>query len=212
MSDNKVYSGIEMVDPALLKPNSYNPNIMTSLQMESLVADFRENGWIGQPVVVNNELEIIDGYHRWKAGLEVGFQKIPIVKFQPENEEHQKIVTIALNSKRGEMNPMKLAELILELRSKFSFEELSVKLGQTIGDLKDKVRLFQMPQGMLEKLKKDAEIKEGDMSVVLHFVLSKEQESVVMATLEKAEGRSRTEKLLSLCEAYIERKKENAKV
>lgn len=212
MTEEKVYSEIEMVDPATLKPNNYNPNIMTALQMESLVADFRENGWIGQPVIVNNELEIIDGYHRWKAGLEVGFQKIPIVKFQPENEEHQKIVTIALNSKRGEMNPMKLAELILELRSKFSFEELSSKLGFTTGDLKDKLTLLQMPQGMLEKLKKDAEIKEGDMSVVLHFVLSKEQESVVMDTLEKAEGKSRTERLMSVCEAYIQRKEGNANV
>jgi|GEM_PF-1882114 len=209
MAKEKIYSEIEMIDPAKIKPNKYNPNIMTPQQMESLVADFRENGWIGQPVVVNDELEIIDGEHRWKAGKEAGFKKIPIVKFQPENEEHQKIVTIALNSKRGEMNPLKLAGLILELNKKFSLDELSVKLGFSISDLKDKLSLNQVTKEFMEKMQEEAEKREQEALRVLNFALTAEQEKVVNEALDKAKGKSKSEKLYQMALAYLKKNTKN---
>lgn len=209
MAKEKIYSEIEMIDPAKIKPNTYNPNMMSTRQQESLVSDFKETGWIGQPVVVNDELEIIDGFHRWKAGLEAGFKKIPIVKFQPENEEHQKIVTIALNSKRGEMNPLKLAGLILELNKKFSLEQLSMKLGFSVSDLKDKLSLNQVTKEFMEQMQKEAEEREREALRVMNFAVSKEQEKVINEALEKAQGKNKSEKLYQLASAYLKNKLKN---
>lgn len=208
MSKEKIYSEIQMVDPLKVNPNKYNPNLMTSEQFESLVSDFQENGWIGQPVVVNDKLEIIDGFHRWKASMKLGFEKIPIVVFQPESEEHQKIVTIALNSKRGEMNPLKLASLISELNKKYSLDELSVKLGFGVGDIKDKLALLQVTPEFMEKLKKDAEDREKEVPIVINFAVSKEQENVINEALGKIKGKSKGERLYKLCSAYIKGKTE----
>lgn len=206
--NEKIYSEVEMIDPLKVNPNKYNPNLMTKDKFESLVEDFRENGWIGQPVVVNDKLEIIDGFHRWKASMALGFKQIPIVKFQPENEEHQKIVTIALNSKRGEMNPLKLASLISELNKKFSLEELSVKLGFGVSDIKDKLSLLQVTPEFMEKLKKDAEDREKEVPIVMNFAVSKEQEKVINEVLGKVKGKSKGERLFQICTTYIKGKTE----
>ncbi|MFZ2193158.1 MAG: ParB/RepB/Spo0J family partition protein [Candidatus Moraniibacteriota bacterium] len=206
MSKEKIYSEIQMVDPLKVNPNKYNPNLMTEIQFAGLVADFEENGWIGQPVVVNNKFEIIDGFHRWKASMKLGFEKIPVVVFQPENEEHQKIVTIALNSKRGEMNPLKLAGLISELNQKYTLEELSTKLGFGVADLKDKLALTQVTAEFIEKLKKDAENREKEIPTVMNFAVSKEQEKIINEALARVKGKSRGEKLYSLCSVYLKQK------
>ncbi len=205
MSKEKIYSEIQMVDPLKVNPNKYNPNLMTEIQFAGLVADFEENGWIGQPVVVNKKLEIIDGFHRWKASMKLGFEKIPVVVFQPESEEHQKIVTIALNSKRGEMNPLKLAGLISELNQKYTLDELSLKLGFGIADLKDKLALTQVTAEFIEKLRKDAEDREKEIPTVMNFAVSKEQEGAINEALGRIKGKSKGEKLYALCTAFLKK-------
>ncbi len=199
----KIYSNIQMVDPLKVNPNKYNPNKMSDEQFDSLVADFEENGWIGQPVVVNDKLEIIDGFHRWKAGMALGMKEIPVVVFKPESEEHQKILTIALNSKRGEMNPLKLASLISELNKKFTLEQLSTKLGFKVNDLKDKLSLMQVTPEFMEKIKKDAEEREREIPIVMNFAVSKEQEITINKVLNKHSGKSKGEKLFNLCSANL---------
>lgn len=206
MSKEKIYSKVEMVDPLKVNPNKYNPNLMTENQFADLVADFEDNGWIGQPVVVNKNFEIIDGFHRWKASMKLGFKKIPIVVFNPKDEDHQKIVTIALNSKRGEMNPLKLARLITELNSKYTLEELSSKLGFGVADLKDKLALTQVTEEFMEKIRKDSEQREKEIPVIINFAVSKQQGEFISGVLEKIEGKNRGEKLYLLCDLYLKQK------
>jgi len=203
MNKEKIYSEIIMVKTTEVVPNKYNPNIMENEKFESLMEDLKENGWIGQPVVVNKKFEIIDGFHRWRAASILNFEKIPVVIFQPESEEHQKIVTIALNSKRGEMNPLKLAGLISELNQKYTLDELSLKLGFGVADLKDKLALTQVTVEFMEKLKKDAEDREREVPIVMNFAVSKEQEKTINDALAKIKGKSKGEKLYSLCSAYL---------
>ncbi|MDD3607172.1 MAG: ParB/RepB/Spo0J family partition protein [Candidatus Moranbacteria bacterium] len=199
----KIYSEIETIDPLKVNPNKYNPNLMSKEKFESLVEDFKENGWIGQPVVVNDNLQIIDGFHRWKAAMALKFQAIPIVKFHPKSEEHQKILTIALNSKRGEMNPLKLASLISELNKKYNLEELSMKLGYGVNDIKDKLSLMQVTPEFVEKLKRDVEEREKEVPVVMNFAVSKEQKKVINEALERVKGKSKGERLYSICSRLL---------
>ena len=120
---------------------------------------------------------------------------VPVVVFKPESEEHQKILTIALNSKRGEMNPLKLASLISELNKKFTLEQLSTKLGFKVNDLKDKLSLMQVTPEFMEKIKKDAEEREREIPIVMNFAVSKEQEITINKVLNKHSGKSKGEKL-----------------
>lgn len=207
MAEEKIYSEIIMIDPLKVNPNSYNPNLMTDEQFNSLVADFQENGWIGQPVIVakkkNGKLEIIDGFHRWKAGMALGFTKIPVTIFEPKDDDHQKIVTIAMNSKRGEMSPLKLSKLVTELSQKYSMQELSTKLGFSMGDLKDQLALNQVTQEFIETLKKQAELREMEVPRAINFAVTSEQIIVINDALEKAKGKSKGEKLFAICEAYL---------
>ncbi|KKP67801.1 MAG: ParB-like protein partition protein [Candidatus Moranbacteria bacterium GW2011_GWE1_35_17] len=210
MSKEKVYSEIIMVKTTEVTPNKYNPNIMGDEIFESLMEDFKENGWIGQPVIVaenkNGKFEIIDGYHRWRAATLLNFKKIPIIVFNPKDEDHQKIVTIALNSKRGEMNSLKLAKLITELNNKYTLEELSSKLGFGVADLKDKLSLTQVTEEFMEKIRKDSVEREKEIPVIINFAVSKQQGEFISGVLEKIEGKNKGEKLYLLCDLYLKQK------
>ncbi len=57
---------------------------MTDEQFNSLVEDFKENGFVGQPIIIDDNYEIIDGEHRWRASKMCGFKKVPTIKIQSQ--------------------------------------------------------------------------------------------------------------------------------
>lgn len=207
--ENKVYSEIKMVETELLKPNSYNPNIMTDEQFNSLVDDFKENGFVGQPIIITDNNEIIDGEHRWKCALHLGYEKVPVVVFNPKDEDHKKILTIGWNKKRGEMSPLKLAGLISELNQRYTLEELSSKLGFSANQLKDTLAMTQITKEFMDKIKKEAEEREMEMPMVMNFAVSKEQEQLINEALETSIGKSKGEKLYYICDLYLKDKTKN---
>lgn len=200
---NKIYSEIVMMKTEELKPNPYNPNEMTEEQFAYLVDDIRQNGFVGQPIIINDQNEIIDGEHRWLAGKALNFEMMPTIRFNPENEDHQKMLVIGWNSKRGEFHPVKLAKLILDLSQKYTLDELSMKLGFSAMDLKDRLFLTQVTDEFMDKIKKDAEDREKDIPSTLIFAVSKEQEAIILSALEKAQGKGRGDRLEDICKQYL---------
>ena len=199
----KIISEVKMVETEKLKPNEYNPNQMTDEQFDLLVEDMKENGFVGQPIIVNNKNEIIDGEHRWRSAKFLNYKKVPVVYFNPENEDHQKMLTIGWNAKRGEFTPMKLAQIISELNRNYSLNELSVKLGFGVVELKDKLELSGISEEFMEKIRKEAEEREKEVPVVMNFAVSKEQEKTISEALGKVEGKSKGERLFNLCSARL---------
>ena len=47
-----------------LKPNNYNPNMVAPPELRLLKISILEDGWT-QPIVVNSDMTIVDGFHRW---------------------------------------------------------------------------------------------------------------------------------------------------
>ena len=207
--ENKIYADIQMVETESLKPNDYNPNLMTDEQFQSLVDDFKENGFVGQPIIVNDKNEIIDGEHRWRCASHLGFEKVPVVVFNPKDAEHQKICTISWNAKRGEMSPLKLAGLISELNQKYTLEELSSKLGFSANQLKDTLAMTQVTKEFMDKIKKEAEEQELEVPMVLNFAVNKEQEKLINEALEISLGKSKGEKLAYICSLYLKQNPKN---
>ena len=207
--ENKVYSEIKMVETKSLKPNEYNPNIMTDEQFQSLVDDFKENGFVGQPIIINDKKEIIDGEHRWRCAKFLGYETVPVVYFNPKDADHQKILTISWNKKRGEMSPTKLAQIIQELNQRHTLEELSGKLGFSANQLKDTLAVTQVTKEFIDKIKKEAETVNNEVPSVMNFAVNKEQEKIINEALEISLGKSKGEKLYYICTLYLKQKPKN---
>lgn len=202
MSD-EIISQVELVDIELLKPNEYNPNEMSGEQFQSLVDDLKENGFVGQPIVVNENHTIIDGQHRWEAAKFLGFEKVPVVVFNPLDEDHQKMLTIGWNTKRGEFNPTKLAQLILDLNQRHTLEELSSKLGFSQEQLMDKLAISGVTQEFMDNVKKQAEERQKELPVYLSFAVTKDQEQLVLNALDITEGKTKGDRLERICRLYL---------
>lgn len=200
---NLTYSEVKIIETDSLKPNQYNPNEMSEKQFQYLIDDFKENGFVGQPIIVNEKLEIIDGEHRWRAAKFLGFEKVPIVQFFPKDEEHQKMLTIGWNTKRGELNPTKLAQLIVDLNQKYTLEELSTKLGFSEEQLKDKLSISEVTQEFMDNIKKQADERQSEIPTVINFAVTKEQEKIILEALDVAEGKTKGERLYNICTKYL---------
>lgn len=109
-------NAVQWIDRADLEPNDYNPNRVAPPELELLKISILEDGWT-QPIVVNGQNEIVDGFHRWTvsgdpevAALTGG--KVPVVKVTPKDGEHQKMSTIRHNRARGVHGVLDMAKII----------------------------------------------------------------------------------------------------
>lgn len=200
---------IQMVETRKLKPNQYNPNIMTDEQFKSIVQDFKENGFVGQPIIVDKKYEIIDGEHRWRCAKYLNFKKVPIVMFDPKDDDHKKMLTIGWNSKRGEFSPTKLAQIVQDLNQRYTLEELSGRLGFNMERLRDSLAMPQVTSKFIEQIRNDAKQREQEIPSVMNFAISKEQERIVIEALEASIGKNKGDKLYHICTAYLKGKRKN---
>lgn len=108
-------------------PNNYNPNVLDRRKFEILKNNIEE-GEMLQPILINSDGEIIDGYHRWKASKEVGLDEILVVEIE-DGEEKQRLKTLAFNRLRGKNNPSMLADLLDDLVEKYNIEDIENRTG-----------------------------------------------------------------------------------
>lgn len=127
-------SNVQWVQRELLQANSYNPNHVAPPEKRLLKISILEDGWT-QPIVVRNNMEIVDGYHRWLvsgdkevAALTDGL--VPIV-FLDESKslEDQMMSTIRHNRARGIHAVVSMAEIVATLAdSGMEDDEIAVRL------------------------------------------------------------------------------------
>ena len=104
---------VKFVDRDTLKPNDYNPNVVSEQNLELLVQSILTNGWT-MPIVVRPDMTIIDGFHRWTvAGREplrtLLKGKVPVVIVEHDDEAEDMYGTVTHNRARGvhQLGPMK---------------------------------------------------------------------------------------------------------
>lgn len=132
-----VFGTVKSLKLGQFRPNDWNPNRMTPFTFESLREDMRVNGWpASQALLVWGKDEkgvernvIIDGEHRQKAALEIGYTSGPVVVVDGLTELQAKEWTIKLDNKRGTFDQESLATLIRELDSSNEGYDLSLMLG-----------------------------------------------------------------------------------
>lgn len=139
--DKHPISKIEWVDVHLLKANDYNPNVVYTHELNLLKFSILKQGWI-QPILVTQDLEIIDGYHRVslcktdKDIAKLTDNKVPVVKMQMEDWE-RKCLTIRINRAKGSHIAVKMSDIIKSLvhDHNMDIKQIAKEIGATKKEL-----------------------------------------------------------------------------
>lgn len=106
-------SNVQIVPRDTLKPNDYNPNVVSEENLKLLAQSILVNGWT-LPIVVRPNMTIIDGFHRWMVSgrepLLTKLQgKVPVVIVDHKDAAEDIYGTITHNRARGvhQLEPMK---------------------------------------------------------------------------------------------------------
>lgn len=106
---------VEYVPIEQLHANDYNPNRQSDHDFELLLRSIEEDGFT-QPILVNQDLVIVDGEHRWLAAKSLGMATIPIVKVNMTVEQ-ARISTIRHNRAHGSHDVELEAEVLRDLQA-----------------------------------------------------------------------------------------------
>jgi ParB-like chromosome segregation protein Spo0J len=124
---------IVWVDADNLKANDYNPNVVMTTEMKLLKLSIKQNGWI-QPILIDQEFVIIDGFHRAtaaRADKTLTVQgKIPCVVLELTEAERM-LLTIRINRAKGSHVAFKMADIVKKLINEYEYspKEVAAQIG-----------------------------------------------------------------------------------
>jgi ParB/RepB/Spo0J family partition protein len=104
-----------------IKPNNYNPNMMTETEFNELINEMRRLKRIPKPIVVRKNdtgFVIVDGEHSWRAAKEIGLEKVTceIIVADDFESMHQ---TYKRNQ-HGTHNPVLLGKMFKRMKKERS--------------------------------------------------------------------------------------------
>jgi len=102
-----------------LSPNNYNPNRVAPTELELLKISILEDGWT-QPIVINPDMTIVDGFHRWTVSSDDRVKnltegKVPTVMISPKDASSQQMATIRHNRARGTHAVLEMSNIITDM-------------------------------------------------------------------------------------------------
>lgn len=104
---------VQIIDRDTLKPNGYNPNVVSEDNLKLLTQSILVNGFT-TPIVIRPNRTIIDGFHRYlisgREPLRTMLKgKVPVVIVDHKDEAEDVYATITYNRARGthQLEPMK---------------------------------------------------------------------------------------------------------
>ncbi len=125
---------IQWIDREEISPNNYNPNKVAPKELKLLKTSIIEDGWT-QPIVINSNNTIVDGFHRWtvsghKEIYSLTNGKVPVVVIQSENKSQQQMATIRHNRARGTHGVLEMSNIISDMVEQgVSGDDIAARLG-----------------------------------------------------------------------------------
>ena len=107
---------IEYVDIDLVKPSDKNPRTHTKDQVQQIADSMCKFGWVN-PILVDENYEIIAGHGRLMAGKLLGYEKVPIAKLCHLSEKEKLGLLVADNriTENAGWDDEKLQEVMQQL-------------------------------------------------------------------------------------------------
>lgn len=131
---NQPLDKITWLDREKLKPNHYNPNKVAPPELDLLKTSILEDGWT-QPIVINPDYTIVDGFHRWtvsghKEIFNLTGGEVPTVMVQPKDFSQQQMATIRHNRARGTHGVLEMSNIVTDMvNDGVSGDEIIKRLG-----------------------------------------------------------------------------------
>lgn len=132
---------IKWVNVDDLKANHYNPNRVMNAEMNLIERSIMKTGWI-QPILINGNNTIIDGFHRWTLSrlstqLRERFGgKVPCCVLDVSDVEAM-IITVRINRAKGTHLAFRMADYVKELVQKHGIpmDDLARDIGATMEEV-----------------------------------------------------------------------------
>jgi ParB-like chromosome segregation protein Spo0J len=132
---------VEWIPARKIKPNHWNPNFVFGPEMKLLEESIMRSGWV-HPLIVNKNLLLIDGFHRYKLSLESDkikekyFEEVPIVKLDISDDEAM-MMTVRINRAKGTHTAFRMSDLVQTLVDDFglSYKEISTGIGASANEV-----------------------------------------------------------------------------
>ena len=146
------------LDVSDLVPNPWNVNRVSKAMMRKLTAYLKREGLV-EPIVVrphperDGVYEILGGFHRWSICKDqLGYESIPCVVLQGLDDKRAKVLSVNLNSMKGETVPSLLSDLLNDLQQDMPLPDLEATLPYETGEIHDLLSLMQVPEGFADDL------------------------------------------------------------
>jgi ParB family chromosome partitioning protein len=141
------------IDIDRLSPNDLQPRThMDPGRLEALAQSIKASGVI-QPIVVRktgDRFQIIAGERRWRAAMQAGLTRVPVVVRDVETGQERSLLEMALveNIQREDLNPIEEALAYRRLADEFHLtqEEIAVRVGKDRTSVANHLRLLKLPE------------------------------------------------------------------
>ena len=187
--DHTAVSAPVELDPALLKPNPFQPRrTFNEESLQELAASIKEHGII-QPIIAEkngDEYYIIAGERRTRAALLAGLTRVPVIFREFENSKKLEIALIE-NIQRENLNPIEEAKAYQEIMqlSNLNQEETAKRVGKSRSAVANAMRLLQLPDEMQTALEKGS-ITAGHARAILSLINPADQTLLFTRITEQA--------------------------
>ena len=174
-----------------LIPHPLNSNVMQADLVEKLRAHIKRTGRYPHVIVRPHpsepgRFEILDGHHRVSILRELGHTEARCDVWDVDDRE-AKLLVGTLNRLEGQDLPLRRAQLIHELLAEWNATDLAGLLPETEAQIADLQSLLTFPvEDVAAQLEAEAAEREKDLPVLLHYVVTPEQASLIDAAVEKA--------------------------
>ena len=187
--DHTAVSAPVELDPALLKPNPFQPRrTFNEESLQELAASIKEHGII-QPIIAEkngDDYYIIAGERRTRAALLAGLTRVPVIFREFENSKKLEIALIE-NIQRENLNPIEEAKAYQEIMqlSNLNQEETAKRVGKSRSAVANAMRLLQLPDEMQTALEKGS-ITAGHARAILSLINPADQTLLFTRITEQA--------------------------
>lgn len=137
-------SNVQWLPADKLVANNWNPNVVFTPELRLLEHSILKQGWV-QPVLVNPDLMIIDGFHRWRLSIDsAGIKKkygglVPCCIIELSKPEAM-LLTIRINRAKGSHMATQMSAIVHELIDDHHYDPQM--LAAEIGATKDEIDLL----------------------------------------------------------------------
>lgn len=120
----ELHDNIEKIEPTELIPYSNNPKSHPEEQVDKIASSIKNYGFV-QPIVTDQDNEVIIGHGRLQAAKKLGLEKVPVIKH--DNLAESEIKALRLADNRIADTPWEVEKLGVELEQLIeenNFEDL----------------------------------------------------------------------------------------